>query len=131
MSGVLLDTHVWIWFLQGSDQLPPGLRRAVEEAPGNGWLSPISVWELGLLADRGRVRLGVPLREWVPRSRTVLPLREAPVNVEVALAADEVERTVTDPADRFIAATGRVYELTLLTVDHRLKGLRGVRTRSR
>ena len=84
-----------------------------------------------MLVDRGRVRLTFPFREWVSRSHRRLPVREARVTFEVVLAAHEIEQKVRDPADRFIAATAHVYDLTLLTVDEQLKGLSGVRTRSR
>lgn len=130
MSGILLDTHVWVWMVEGSDRLPAGLRREIERGATSVWVSPVSVWEVGLLARRGRLDLGVPLREWVDRNRRTLTHQEAALTFEVALAADEVEQKVRDPADRFIAATAQVYDLTLLTVDENLRGLRGVHTRS-
>lgn len=131
MTGVLLDTHVWVWMVEGLDRLPTGLRREVERRAGTVWLSPVSVWEVGLLARRGRLELGLPLRAWVDRARASLATNEARLTSEVALAADEIEQAVKDPADRFIAATAQVYDLTLLTVDEGLRGLRGVHTRSR
>ncbi len=50
----------------------------------------------------------------------VLALREAPINVQVVLKAKELDLPHDDPADRFLAATAMLYELTLVTVDQNL-----------
>ena len=57
MSGYLLDTHIWFWYLTGSQRLPRRLRRLIDEHRDACFLSPISVWELGMLAARGRIRI--------------------------------------------------------------------------
>lgn len=131
MTGFLLDTHVWLWYLAGSAELPKGLRSTIDGSAGDCWLSPVSVWEAGLLASRGRIRMRPGLREWVARATQRFPLREAPVNLEVAVRTHEIKLPHRDPADHFIAATALVYELTLLTVDERLAKARWLRTRSR
>lgn len=126
----LLDTHIWLWYLTASERLPEGLRTAIDEAPGELWLSPISIWELGILAERGRVRLASGYRDWVEEAQRRFPLEEAPVTGEVALRSHELALPHRDPADRFLAATALVYELTLLTVDERLRRARRIPTRS-
>lgn len=130
MSRVLLDTHIWFWYLTGSDRLPDGLRGGVADSEGRPWLSPISVWELGLLVERGRIELDRGLREWVEDARRELPVEEAAMNTEVALTSHEIDVPHRDPADRFLAATALVFDLTLLTVDYRLTSLDWLPTRS-
>lgn len=130
MSRVLLDTHIWFWYLTGSDRLPPGLREGIADAEGLPWLSPVSVWELGLLVERGRVELDRSVREWVEDARRELPVEEAGMNTEVALTSHEIDVGHRDPADRFLAATALVFDLTLLTVDDRLATLDWIPTRS-
>ena len=120
MKGLLLDTHVWFWHLVGSEQLPDGLREALDSRPGDCWLSPISIWELGMLEQRGRVQLRGELRTWVSEAFKLFPLRIADLNPEVALSSLDVELPHKDPADRFLAATALVFDLTLATVDRRL-----------
>jgi PIN domain nuclease of toxin-antitoxin system len=126
----LLDTHIWFWFVHGSDRLAPSLRSALAEAAGDLWLSPVSVWELGLLHLRGRVRLDPGPRGWITDALTALPLIEAPVTHEVAQRSNELELVHRDPADRFLAATVLVYRLTLVTVDERLLSVPWLPTRS-
>jgi PIN domain nuclease of toxin-antitoxin system len=89
----------------------------LEQAKGGVWLSPISVWELLVLAERGRLRLDVEPRAWVREALEQAPLEEAVLNHEVALRSREVALPHQDPADRLLVATALVYDLTLVTAD--------------
>ena len=130
MTEFLLDTHIWFWYLIGSDRLPMGLRDLLDTPQQVSWLSPISVWEVGMLAARGRIQLHAELRQWVVQARQQFPLQDAPLNLEVALTSREVTLPHRDPADHFIAATAIVYDLTLLTVDQHLTQAEWLPTRS-
>ena len=91
------------------------------------WLSSVSVWELIALVEKKRVELKRDLREWVEQSKRELMLREAPLSWEVA---DELRFTILrqrDPADRFLVATAKVYDLTLVTADEHLVNVTGLR----
>lgn len=120
MIGYLLDTHIWFWYLTGSLRLPVKLREVVASSSDRCWLSPISVWELGLLASRRRVGIVGDYRAWLDRAHLVLPLKEAHLNREIALKSTELDLPHRDPADHFLAATALVFDLTLLTVDDNL-----------
>ena len=120
MRRLLLDSHIWLWCAIGSDELSKSLREALDFSAGLCWSSPISVWELGILAKKGRIRIDGDYRRWVERSLDALALREAPINAEVVLKAKELDLSHDDPADRFLAATAVLYELTLVTVDQGL-----------
>ena len=120
MRRLLLDSHIWFWYAIGSDRLARKLREELDFSAGLCWFSPISVWELGILAQKGRIRIDGDYRPWVERSLEALALREAPVNVEVVLKAKELDLRHDDPADRFLAATALLYDLTLVTVDRNL-----------
>jgi PIN domain nuclease of toxin-antitoxin system len=90
------------------------------------WLSPISTWEALTLHAKGRIRLHGDLSHWV--SNSTAPFREAPLTHEIALAARELRLQQQDPADRFLAATSKVLDLTLVTADLSLLGLGEVAT---
>ena len=119
MRRYLLDTHIWLWYLAGSEDLPAAQREAIDDAAGLCWLSPISVWEANRLIERGRVR-SVGGRDWVRDALERLPLREAPINFEVARTVADLALPHNDPADHFLAATALVYDLTLVTLDGHL-----------
>jgi PIN domain nuclease of toxin-antitoxin system len=126
----LLDTHIWFWYLIGSDRLPTGLRDILDTPQQVSWLSPISVWEVGMLAARGRIQLHAELRQWMVQARQQFPLQDALLNLEVALTSRDITLPHRDPADHFIAATAIVYNLTLLTVDQHLTRAEWLPTRS-
>lgn len=117
---LLLDTHVWVQYVAGSKDLAPALREALDDALGSCWLSPISLWELGVLTSKGRVRLSGEYGEWVREALSAFPVQEAPINFEVAQICGSLDLPHNDPADRFLAATALVYDLTLVTVDENL-----------
>jgi PIN domain nuclease of toxin-antitoxin system len=114
---LLLDTHVWLWSLTAPDRLGRKVRAQLERKGNEVWLSPISVWELLVLAERGRVRLDAEPRAWVAEALERAPLEQAALNHEVALRSREVSLPHQDPADRFLVATALTYELTLVTAD--------------
>ena len=127
---LLLDTHIWLW----SHAEPERLTRRVTAALGDDgnqlWLSPISIWEFLLLAKHGRVRVrgGIAPPDWVETALSRVPMREAPLSREVAIRSRSVNLDHRDPADRFLAATADVFELTLVTADDRVLRGRGFRT---
>ena len=127
---MLLDTHVWFWYLTGSARLPAELVSAIAEARGDCWLSPVSVWELGKLIERGRVTISTDYRSWVVQARDRFRVREAALNSEVALESLELDLPTRDPADRFLAATALVFELELVTLDGALLKAAAIPTRA-
>lgn len=122
----LLDTHIWLWAQLDPDRLGPTVRRHLDDPSTELWLSPISVWETILLADRGRVRLDPSPEAWVEQRLRATPMREAVLDRHVALASRRVDLAHDDPADRFLAATAAVHDLTLVTADARLLAAKSI-----
>jgi PIN domain nuclease of toxin-antitoxin system len=116
----LLDTHIWLWNSLQPDRLSPRVARELDNPENELWLSPVSLWELRLLYDKGRVRLVPDVVNWINESLIRLNMREAPLTFEVALAVSAMNLPHNDPADGFIAATARVFGLTLVTSDEQL-----------
>jgi PIN domain nuclease of toxin-antitoxin system len=123
---LLLDTHIWLWSLLEPDRVGERTRALIESPEHEKWLSPISVWETLMLAARGRVILEPSPEAWVRSELARLPLREATLTAEVAIASHLLPIGSADPADRFLAASAFVYELTLATADSRLREIPGV-----
>ena len=124
---LLLDTHIWLW---SSLEPPRILRRVAKELldqENELWLSPISVWELNFLRRKGRAKTPQDIPTWVAGSLQELRLTEAPLTIEVALAVSALDFPHGDPADHFLAATAKVFDLTLVTADTNLIDLRGIK----
>ena len=117
---LLLDTHIWIWSLFAPDKLTGTVAGHLESPDNELWLSPISIWETLLLVERGRLKVRGQPASVVNDMLKTGPFREAPVTHAVAMHSRRVQLPHDDPADRFLAATAVVYELTLVTADDRM-----------
>jgi len=123
---LLLDTHIWLWSLIEPARLGKRTLEELQNPQNELWLSPINTWEALTLHDKGRVYLSSDLQNWV--ARNTAPFREAPVTHEIAAASRHLQLPHRDPADRFLAATAQVLDLTLVTADVRLLGLGEIAT---
>ena len=110
---LLLDTHIWRWSLASPEKLGRRLRTAIARRGTDLWLSPVSIWELLVLAERGRIRLVPEPRQWIATALASTPASEAPLTHQVAIRSREVLLDNEDPADRFLVATALVFDLTL------------------
>ena len=117
---LLLDTHIWIWSVGSPDLLSTRVRATLSKPANTLALSPVSIWEALLLAEKGRVDLAPDPWRWIRTALATRAMREFPLTHEVALRSRSVRLPHDDPADRFIAATAMVHELTLVTADRSL-----------
>jgi PIN domain nuclease of toxin-antitoxin system len=116
---LLLDTHVWLWALHDPSRLSHRVRDVLISPANEVWLSPVSTWEALLLNAKGKIRLPANLSEWL--TAATAPLREAPLTHEIVLIAQQLPLPQRDPADRFLAATSQLMDLTLVTADGDLR----------
>lgn len=123
---LLLDTHIWIWSLLEPEKIAPRVAKELNDDANENWLSPISIWELIVLVEKGRVLLNLDTEEWVSRARRLSPIKDAPLTAEVALATRHVELPHRDPADAFLVATAKTYGLALVTSDSRMLAAKGI-----
>lgn len=122
---LLLDTHIWLWLI--SDPAKIGKHALAElTAPQNEiWISPISTWEAWMLHAKGRIHLSGDPDAWL--ARATQSTRMAPLTHEIAMTATQLPMHA-DPADRFLAATAKVLDLTLVTADEKLLGLGSIQS---
>jgi len=124
---LLLDTHIWIWSYSEAHKLSSEVVRQITNLQNDRYLSAVSIWEAVVLLEKKRIRFGTDFGESFKRSKQELRLIEIPLNWEVA---HELRFTLLghrDPADRFLVATAKVYDLTLVTADERLMHVPGIR----
>ena len=122
---LLMDTHIWVWSLLEPARLARGVSKALADPANEVWASPISVWEILVLCQKGRLVLQPDAIAWVSSALLQVPLKEATLTHEVALATAQVALRHHDPADRFLAASAKVYGLTLVTADRNLLAGKG------
>ena len=124
---VLLDTHVWVWWLSGSDRLSERESSALDDlaAAGELRLAAISLWEAQMAFAKRRFVPEDGFERWVRIAAAPETIQLLPLDVSVALALNALpERLHNDPADRLIVATARAFRCELATHDEVLRKLR-------
>jgi PIN domain nuclease of toxin-antitoxin system len=121
---LLLDTHAWLWF--ANDDVGRLGRRALQTVSraqtGDAVrISTASLFEIVALHTLGRLRFAVPPEQWVADALAVPGLRIAELSPAIAVDAALIPRTaLADPMDRFLVATARRLDATLVTADRRI-----------
>src|SRR5581483_7309763 len=122
----LLDTHIWLWALDEPHRLSQQVAEEIASEENELWLSPISIWELLILRQKGRIAADEDFDELMRRVLRALPVREASLTFEVVREMARVSLPHRDPADHFLVATARIFELTLVTADQHLLKAPGI-----
>jgi len=124
MNNILLDTHIFIWLMSGSDRLTQKAKKSIEtctENEGYIFVSAISIWEIGMLAQKGRLTLKEPILQWIQESLSAPYIQLATLSPEIAVESCQLPGEFHgDPADRMIVAISRVLNTPLLTMDDRI-----------
>lgn len=119
----VLDTHTWLWWVDGDPRLSPAAREAIE-SDREIVVSTISVWEVTTLERLGRLTLLPDTRTWVRRALAHGDAVAQEVTRDIALAAGSLLSPFPgDPADRIIYATALAHGARLVSADRRLARL--------
>jgi PIN domain nuclease of toxin-antitoxin system len=120
---LLLDTCALIW-IANDEPIGKEARNAIAAALTADeaiFVSPITAWEIGLLAARSRISLQMSPEKWFDRLLGAPGVRLADIPPSVLIASSYLPGdTPADPADRIIVATAREYDLRIVTRDRRL-----------
>ena len=119
---ILLDTHIWVWWVNGSAELTSIQRNHIEthETRGLG-VSVISCWEVAKLVELDRLKLRCPAGEWIERALAYPGIRFLYLTPRIAIESTLLPRPFhRDPADQIIVATARIRGCPVLTADTRI-----------
>ncbi|MBV8048735.1 MAG: type II toxin-antitoxin system VapC family toxin [Paludibacterium sp.] len=125
MNGLLMDTHVLVWLLNGEDRLSAKTIESITHAAEHDMLyvSAISVWEIAMLVSKGRLSLDRDVGEWIQQALSQPGIHLASLTPDISVASTRLPwECHPDPADRIIVATARHLGVTLVTEDLLLLG---------
>jgi PIN domain nuclease of toxin-antitoxin system len=118
---LLLDTHVWIWHLEGDASLmAPGTMELLDRSGVNAGLHvcDISAWEVAVKARKGKLHFSVDTMIWLRRAERAPGTRVLPLDREILLASTMLPGDMhSDPADRMLVAAAKLNNLPLVTAD--------------
>jgi PIN domain nuclease of toxin-antitoxin system len=120
---VLLDTCAALWLVGGEfmSDLSVAAMRAAYEANVGVYVSPFTAWEIGTLAAKGRMQFAVSPEVWFETLLNLPGVRLAELTPRILLTSTALPgRPPSDPADRIIAATARIYGYVVITRDRKL-----------
>ena len=111
--------------MSGNEQLSQKARNEIDlctKNEGQLLVSSISIWEIGILAQRGRITMKEPVLQWTKEALGAPYINLAPLSPEIAIESSQLPGDFHgDPADRIITATSRVLNVPLLTKDERIQ----------
>ena len=114
---LLLDTHVFLWWLADDKRLRSAEREAIRNPENDVYLSSASIWEIVIKKELGRLRTPEPASTAALR----LGLQPLPITFEHAEATAALPRLHDDPFDRLLMAQARVESLTLVSYDSAIR----------
>lgn len=114
---IVLDTHIWFWFInQEFERFPADWREAIETAEGVG-VSVISCYEIALAQQRGRLELPCAANQWFQEALKPADITLFPLTAEIVCRAVDLSPIHKDPFDRLIIATTLEYKAKLASID--------------
>jgi len=119
---IVLDTHIWIWWVNGSPELSPGKAQILSSRQADGLgVSVISCWEIAKLVEKGRLALAFPVDEWIGRALVYPGICLLPLDPRIAVASTQLPQPFhSDPADQIITATAREIDCPLARDDGKI-----------
>jgi len=128
---ILLDTHIWLWWLHSPDQLSEGGRNLLTIGENQNALivSAISVWEIAVKHSNGKLPLPLPINEWFALAKTRPGITIEPLDPLDAITSTQLPGDFhKDPADRLIVAIAYRRNIELMTCDQKILNYPHIKT---
>lgn len=127
----MLDTHVWLWWLHDSAKLSPAAVNLIEKEQESGALilSSISVWEVAVKVQLGKLVIPMDISQWFELARSYPATVIEPLSPVDAIAGTQLPGDFhKDPADRMIISLARRLAVPLITCDQKILNYKHVLT---
>ena len=126
---IILDTHIWIWWVDNSPRLTDPQRSHINQHQSDGLgISLISCWEVAKAVESGRLGLSLPVQDWLESATAYPGIQLLDLTIPIIVESTKLTGFHQDPGDQFIVATSRILQSPLLTADSKILGYANVVT---
>src|SRR2546430_16544106 len=117
---VLLDTHIFLWYITNDRRLPPAVADAVSGSQNEAYLSVVSVWEALVKYQLGRLSLPSPADQYLQAKQTQHRIAASPLEGAAVSHLLHLPPLHRDPFDRMLVCQAIHHDLVLITADEQL-----------
>ena len=114
----LLDTHTFLWFIGGDNQLSLYARNLIAEIENDIFLSSASLWEIALKTSIGKLDLGKPFDELIPEQLITNEITLLPIGIQALSVLTKLPFHHRDPFDRLLIAQSIAEKLPIISKDN-------------
>ncbi len=114
---ILLDTHIFLWFISGDSRLSADVRDAVRDSDNAVYLSVISVWESLIKYQLGKLPLLEPPETYLPKQRDLHQIASLTIDESSVARLAQLPPLHRDPFDRMLICQALQNGLAIATVD--------------
>ncbi|MDT9233563.1 type II toxin-antitoxin system VapC family toxin [Limnospira sp. PMC 917.15] len=126
---IVLDTHIWIWWVDENPKLSPQNQEIIQTHQTSGLgISIISCWEVAKLVEKNRLSFSCSVHEWLELALSYPGVQILELSLPIILQSTQLSGFHSDPADQIIVATAKVYDTFLLTQDQKILNYSEVKT---
>lgn len=117
---LLLDTHTFLWFIAGSENLSPKARKLIEDDANRVFLSAASLWEIAIKVSLGKLALSEPFETLIPAQLEMNSIEMLGISVSHTSQVASLPFHHRDPFDRLLVAQALTEEIPIVSADEAL-----------
>ncbi|MBD2203557.1 type II toxin-antitoxin system VapC family toxin [Calothrix sp. FACHB-1219] len=126
---IILDTHIWIWWIDNNARLTQKYRDWIAQYQSQGLgISIISCWEVAKLVENNKLSFSISVDDWLTAALAYPGVQLLELTIPIIVESTKLTGFHKDPFDQVIVATARIYGCQLVTVDTKILAYSGVQT---
>jgi len=114
---LLLDTHSFLWFINGSPQISTSARTLIEDASNQPFLSVASLWEMAIKVSIGKLSLGQPFETLIPQQLSLNGIALLGITISHTAVVTKLPFHHRDPFDQLLIAQAMVEQIPIVSGD--------------
>ena len=119
---ILLDTHIFLWFISGDSRLSADVRDVIRDLENEIYLSVVSVWESIVKYQLGKLPFPESPETYLPKQRDLHQIVSLGLDESSVAQLAQLPPLHRDPFDRMLICQALQNDLTIVTVDAAVRG---------